>query len=105
MGAELDDTEQHEKHQKRKLKVAALQRQGDLKALLAMPEFRRFVWEFLEDCHVFSPSFTGDSKTFFREGERNVGLKLMARLDEADGTYIPNLMLEHARNKEIKNAT
>ncbi len=38
---------------------------------------RRFVWRLLSWTHVFRTSFTGNSETYFREGERNIGCRIM----------------------------
>ena len=40
------------------------------------------MWRLLERTGVFRTSFTGNSETFFREGQRNVGLMLMAQIHE-----------------------
>ena len=55
---------------------------ADLKQLMALPAFRRFVWRLLDWTHVFRSSFTGNSETFFREGERNIGLKVFGSVQE-----------------------
>jgi hypothetical protein len=72
---------------KAKAKTLSMQSQEDTRALMALPAFRRFVWEILEQTHVFRTSFTGNSETFFKEGERNIGLKVFLRLqkDDPDG--------------------
>lgn len=41
---------------------------------------RRIAWWLLEETHVFRTSMTGNSQTFFLEGERNIGLKVLDRL-------------------------
>ena len=46
--------------------------------LQSQREGRRFVWRLLKSCHLYESSFTGTSATFFREGERNVGLQVLA---------------------------
>lgn len=43
---------------------------------------RHFVWEVLEDAGIYRTSFTGNSTTFFNEGMRNMGLKVLARVRE-----------------------
>lgn len=50
---------------------------SDLKFLLATAQFRRFVWRYLGFCRVFHQVFTGNSETFFNDGKRVVGLKLL----------------------------
>lgn len=44
------------------------------------PRGRRFVWWLLGIAGIFRSSFTGNSETFFREGERNVGLRLLTEV-------------------------
>lgn len=58
---------------------------------------RRFVWRLLTWTHVFKTSFTGNSETYFREGERNIGCRL---IDEIH-TTCPELYT--AMVKEQKN--
>jgi len=55
-------------------------RRTDLRKILSWPEGRRFIWRYLEICGVFTLSFTGNSQTFFNEGQRNIGLKLLAEI-------------------------
>lgn len=55
---------------------------NDWKWLMSNPRGRRIVWRLLEECGVYRSSFTGNSETFFREGERNIGLKIIAILGE-----------------------
>ncbi|THF64320.1 Bbp19 family protein [Pseudothauera rhizosphaerae] len=58
---------------------------------------RRIVWRLLERTGVFRSSFTGNSETFFREGERNVGLLLMAMIHESAPEQYAT-MLEEAKH-------
>lgn len=69
---------------KAQAKANADQAKEDVKTLMAIPAFRRFVWWILENTHVFRTSFTGNSETFFKEGERNIGLKVFLRVQEID---------------------
>lgn len=59
-------------------KTRADQWEADVKWLLEQPQGRRVLWGILEKTGINALSFTGDSKTFFREGSRNVGLWLQA---------------------------
>ncbi len=54
----------------------------DLKWVLSSKQGRRFMWGLLEQTGVYRSSFTGNSETFFREGQRNVGLGLLALIHE-----------------------
>ena len=73
-----------------------------VKDLLAEEKGKRLVWWILEQAHVFQNSFTGNSHTFFLEGERNVGLKLFALCMEAEPAFMGRL-IEFKRDKETKN--
>lgn len=48
----------------------------DLREVMSLPAGRRLLWRLLGDAGIFRTSFTGNSETFFREGERNLGLKV-----------------------------
>lgn len=58
------------------------QERDDMKWLMGSKRGRRIVWRLLERTGVYRSSFTGNSETFFREGQRNVGLMLMAQIHE-----------------------
>ena len=73
-----------------------------MRDLLGDDPGRRFVWWLLEQTHVFQSSFTGNSHTFFLEGERNVGLKIFALCMEADPDFMRKLV-EFKRNKETQH--
>ncbi len=70
-----------------------------VKDLLAEEKGKRLVWWLLEQAHVFQSSFTGNSHTFFLEGERNMGLKLLALCMEAEPAFMGRL-IEFKRDKE-----
>jgi len=55
---------------------------GDLTIVMNSEAGRRFVWRLLSAAHCFQTSFTGDTETFFREGERNLGLQILTDLLE-----------------------
>ena len=53
------------------------------RAFLESPEGRRVLWQILGWCHMFRPAAVrGDAnETYRREGERNVGLRILATLN------------------------
>lgn len=56
----------------------------DITWVLSTKMGRRFFWRYLEMTGLFRTSMDAAmNRTFFNEGERNVGLRLMADLDEA----------------------
>lgn len=70
--------------QERKSKEIAkdnkIKRDGDIEDFLWMmgdKRGRRFIWRLLDKAGVYRSSFTGNSNTFFLEGQRNMGLMIM----------------------------
>ena len=84
----------------RKAKDVRRQEMDDIKFILSDRRGRRFYWRYLAECGVFQSSFTGNSETFFREGQRNVGLKLMADLNEADPKVYSVMVEENQKGVE-----
>jgi surface antigen len=54
----------------------------DIKWLMAHKQGRRFVARLLDKAGVYRTSFTGNSETFFREGQRNLGLFVLSEVME-----------------------
>lgn len=60
----------------------------DIQWLMSYTAGRRIMWRLLETAGVYRLSFTGDhATTSFKEGARNIGLGLLAKLH----MYCPNL--------------
>ena len=74
-----------------------------VRELLADDAGRQFVWWLLEQTHVFQTSFTGNSTTFFLEGERNVGLKVFALCAEAEPAFMQELMNFKRAHKSLQD--
>jgi len=72
----------------------------DLSDVLQTPYGRRFVWRYLEKCGVYRSSYTGNSETFFREGERNIGLQLVTDIMDANPEMYLKLVRENRSNKD-----
>jgi hypothetical protein len=51
------------------------------KTLLNNPDGKRVLWDILSMCGVFQLSFTGNSRTYFNEGKRQIGLYIMTMLN------------------------
>lgn len=75
----------------------------DLAAMLANPQGRRVMWRLLEACGIFRSSFSAEAGlTAFNEGARNIGLMLLADINEAcPQMYVT--MLNEARAREERN--
>ena len=79
---DLRGQERHKEQSDERNKLAFDQERGDLVWLMGSKRGRRIMWRLLERTGVYRSSFTGNSETFFREGQRNVGLWLMAQIHE-----------------------
>jgi hypothetical protein len=60
----------------------------DMKFILNTVQGRRILHKYLSQSGVWQSSFTGNSETFFREGERNMGLKMLADINDADPEFL-----------------
>lgn len=67
-----------------KMKELESQDFDDLRHVLSSRQGRRFYWKLMGYCGVFKSSMTGNSQTFFNEGMRKVGLKLLSDLNLAE---------------------
>lgn len=76
---------------------------NDIRSVLAEKPGRRFVWRYLAECGVFKTSFTGSSETFFKEGMRNIGLKLLADINDASPESYMVMVKEDKELKEKEN--
>lgn len=82
-----------------KLKRKANVEEEDLRFVMGTPQGRRLMWRVLCTTGMRRSSYTGNSETYFREGERNVGLRLQQELERiAFDEYL--LMLKEARENE-----
>jgi hypothetical protein len=66
----------------------------DVRSILSSVYGRRFIWRYLDVCGVFKTSFTGSSQTFYLEGQRNIGLKILADINEANPDAFVQMMKE-----------
>lgn len=71
-----------------------------LKMVMSSVEGREFIWMLLDRCGIFRSSFTGNSETFFREGERNIGLYLTAQLNRECVTEYASMQREALQREE-----
>lgn len=75
--------------------------QEDIRALMERPEFRRYLRRYLEITSVFRTTFTGNSETFFREGQRSIGTTMFGEFHMACGARFMELMVEPLHSELI----
>lgn len=72
------------------------ERLNDIIAVMTEPAGRRYVWRLLEEARVFTSSYAHETnQTFFREGQRNVGLWIFTQLLEASPELFLLMQKEH----------
>lgn len=95
---DVDAQEQAREDQQRLARHDAEQRKTDIQWIMSSAAGRRFMWRQLDFCGLWRSSYQTDNRddVHFREGGRNVGLKLLGELRQ----YCPDLeikMLEENR--------
>lgn len=95
-GQTRDISEQAAVDERRKaLELRAMQSRRVLSELMENPHGRNLVWDLLEQTHMLSTSFAADAMTMsFREGERTVGLRLWALVQEANPNKLMTMLAE-----------
>lgn len=77
---------------------------NDLRAVLETDSGRRFIWRYLGHAQVFQECFTGqDADTNFALGRRNIGLRLLADIDDAKPEALLQ-MLQESKQREDNDA-
>ena len=83
-----------------KSKFTRDQELNDIRSLLNATEGRRFLWRLLTHCGVYKQSFTGNSETFFLEGQRSVGLWALADIMDAEPDAYLRMIKENRKGDE-----
>lgn len=95
---DLRGQEQARAEKARLEKHARQEEREDVKWLMRSKQGRRVAWRLLDQAGVFRLSYAGNSNdTIFREGMRNMGLRLMAQINEACPEQY-NLMVQEQKN-------
>lgn len=76
---------------------------ADMRKILETQEGRRFVWRYLEVCHIFQSSWSPSAAIHFNEGQRDIGLRLIADVTEANDEALIQMMRE-AKERDAKSA-
>lgn len=78
----------------------------DLSKILCEEWGRRYMWRLLSFCRVMDRSMDKDSHIMaFREGQRDIGIRLMRDIYEAEPVAYETMRLEHVKAEEIKQAS
>ena len=92
--------------QEKRLENEKLEREillNDVRHVLSSVQGRRFVWRILDMAGVYRSSFTGNSSTFFNEGARNIGLRVLSDVMDAKPEAFLLMQQEDKKRKERKS--
>ena len=74
------------------------------KAIMGLRQGRDFIAYYLERCHVNSPSFSVEAlKMAFLEGERNIGLQILADVTSAAPELYAQMLREQGEADVIRH--
>lgn len=90
-----------ERRSKEGAKDRKIKRDGEVEDFLWMmgdKRGRRFIWRLLDKAGVFRSSFTGNSNTFFLEGQRNIGLMVLDEIHSNCPDLYVTMLKENSSN-------
>lgn len=88
------------RERKRTAKDALEVQREELGKLLKVPEFRRYVWRLIGRCKLLeSPHSANGSLQSVNIGRQDVGRELWAEIESADPFAIPEMMVEHHKER------
>jgi hypothetical protein len=103
-----DDLDTHEDARERKAAESARadaatdRRLGTLRDVLTNEAARRYLWWLVEQSHVFETTYSSDASwAAFREGERNLGLRIMSDLQALGPECLTVLMKEASDGRAL----
>ncbi|NDF13319.1 MAG: endopeptidase [Proteobacteria bacterium] len=102
---DLRGQEQAEADARDEAKLEAKVEEEDLKWVMSNKRGRRFVWRLLDRAGIYRSSFTGNSTTFFNEGQRNIGLMLVAAIHEACPDQYLAMIKEQKHGRDSDDAS
>ena len=70
---------------------------ADFRRVLATAEGLRVLWFVLSQGFIFRSCFTGNASTYFNEGKRDLGLRILEIVDEADSSAFEAMRREERR--------
>lgn len=100
---DLDDEIESKRKEIKELRKRERSREiEDVKKVISSAEGRRFLWRLMSESGVFRASYTGDSKTFFNEGKRDIGLLVLREVNTAKPSAFAQMQNEFLNEQEKK---
>ena len=77
----------------------------DLKSVLQTKAGRNVLWRMMEQANVFGLSYTGEvNSTFFNEGARNIGNRLLIQIQQASPELFLLMQKEYMEKVQAENS-
>lgn len=76
---------------------------GNVRELLKTSFGKAVLWAILEEAGLYTPTFTGNSQTYYLEGKRDMGLFVLEMIQDADPTAYARLLLDKQKLEEAKS--
>lgn len=93
------------KRRKDLIEAEGLREANDMRAVLAMPEGERVLYRLLGMTGIFKSSFNTNGLAMgFAEGQRHIGLLMLASIEAADPAAFIRMQTNHLNEKEASNA-
>lgn len=89
---------QHLKSQDKLDRQELQQIKSDVRTVFDNPAGRRILDKILAMCEIYNDTFTGNSRTFFLEGKRSVGLEILEMIMETDVEIYIKTLRENKEN-------
>ncbi len=101
----MSEMEPETRQSKRKEKVVSLQaiQKSSVLDTMSTPSGRMFIGRILKSTGYMTPSYTGSSETYFREGRRSIGLQIYNELEEVCPDLLDQMVKELRPQKEASN--
>jgi hypothetical protein len=92
----LEELKKKQEELELKRKKKREREKNDIKKLLKLPEFRRFVWRKWGEWGLLKDTFTQNSnQTAYNCGQRLCALNLLADMNDADSKAFPQMQAEY----------
>ena len=76
-------------------KAFSVKENAGLTKIVKDPEMRAWLHSILKSAHVFGPTFTGNSSTFYNDGRRELGIQIMEQIAKIGIEYYILIIREH----------
>ncbi len=92
---------QHVAKAKSRQKTRGLQKKAAFRRFMSDAEGRMWIWDLLTLCGIFHSSFSVDAlRTAFNEGRRDIGLRLLAEINQLSPEIYIKMVGENQKDSE-----